>query len=602
MTKTYSITVLKGCIETDLYPLVTNVTDAINHRPGIFFADCTEAQVINLQQHEKVVSCELLEDMPIEEDAVSKTVTYNRDYSHRVGINPLESKVKGNWGLIRHQSLINNTTFNTDSSATYTNNYIGTGVDIILNLASIIDRSDPEFMTSGTTRLKEFQWNTLPGMGSALPEDGNLPTVDYAATTINNHAEAVAALTAGNTYGWATGADLYIFPRDQMIAQQKYLTTHGWDAFRLFHQNKGNSRPTIVVDAIQYVDSGRAKPGAVLFRDEIYDRLRPNGIPEVQPNRFRSLWNHQSSLAYGNNYSKPQNGNWNLYSAPANGGITGNAMDIRNLTAANKAAIMSHISDPSKGSRYEWYEAINDMSAAGVHHVSSAGNYSSKLALPDNIDYNTGVIDIFPYEYGTDSAKHHRPGYFTPSCREMPSMSTDTIVCASISPNFNDPEESHLSSKETLSSFSNRGDRVDTAAAGENIYMDLYTNGEYEATGTSFASPNVGGMAALVLGKYPTTTPAQLRQYFRLHAKGNDTLYDSGTEPRPSSNFGDSTYFTDPLSLMGYSGNIAYLDPLITFNPSAISNTSVTSTETVSSDAAKLNFTIDEINSKLSGI
>jgi len=106
----------------------------------------------------------------------------------------------------------------------------------------------------------------------------------------------------------------------------------------------------------------------------------------------------------------------------------------------------------------------------------------------------------------------------------------------------------------------------------------------------------------LVLGKYPTTTPAQLRQYFRLHAKGNDTLYDSGTEPRPSSNFGDSTYFTDPLSLMGYSGNIAYLDPLITFNPSAISNTSVTSTETVSSDAAKLNFTIDEINSKLSGI
>ena len=599
MTKEYSITVIKDCNEADFYPLVTNVTDAIAHRPGIFFADCTEAQAIELQQNGNIVSCELLEDMTIEDDAVTKTVTYNREYSHRAGINILETKVKGNWGLIRHQSLINNTTFNTDSSATYTNNYIGTGVDIILNLESIIDRLDPEFMTNGTTRLKEFQWNTLPGMGAS---GSDLPTVDYAATTITSHAEAVAAITAGNTYGWATGADLYIWPRNQMIPQQKYLTTHGWDAFRLFHQNKGNSRPTIVVDAIQYVQAGIARPGVVLFRDEFYNRLRPNGIPEIYPDRIRSVWNHNTSLAYGNNYKKPKNSKWNLYSAPSLGGISGSTMDIRNLTTANKAAITTHISDPSKGDKYSNYEAINDMSAAGVHHVSAAGNYSSKIALPDNLDYNTGVISTFIFGSGSGDAEYHRVGYFHPMCREMYSMSTDTIVCAAISPNFDHPEESHLGGKETLSSFSNRGDRVDTAAAGENIYMDLYTNGEYEATGTSFASPNVGGMAALVLGKYPTTTPAQLRQYFRLHAKGNDTLYDSGTKPRPSSNFGDSTYFTDPLSLMGYSGNIAYLDPLITFNPSAISNTSVTSTETVSSDAAKLNFTIDEINSKLSGI
>ena len=132
--------------------------------------------------------------------------------------------------------------------------------------------------------------------------------------------------------------------------------------------------------------------------------------------------------------------------------------------------------------------------------------------------------------------------------------------------------------------------------------MNLYTNGKYDATGTSFASPNVGGMAALVLGKYPTTTPAQLRKYFRETAKGNDTLYDSGTKPRPSSNFGDSTYYSDPLSLMGYSGNIAYLDPNITIDPSEITDTSVTSTETVTSDAVKLNFTIDQINAKLANV
>ena len=586
MTKTYNIVVRKGTNKADFYSLVTNVTDTIAHRPGIFFAECTEAQVIELLENENVVLCTLLEDMPIEEDAVTKTVTYNRDFNHIQKAN----QPTGNWGLIRHQTLTNTTAFNTDSTATYTNSYIGTGVDIILNLASIIDRSDPEFMTNGTTRLKQFQWNTLSGMSG-------LPTIDYTATTgIDSHAEAVAAITAGNTYGWATGADLYIWPRTPMTAQGKYLTTHGWDAFRLFHQNKGNSRPTIVVDAVQYPSSSSGKAGVAVFRDVLYTKLRPNGIPEVEAVRLKMLQGN-STIAYGNVYNRPSNGDYGLFSS-----IGGSGMDIRNLTEANKTAIMSYISDPTNNSRYDFHEAINDMSAAGVHHVSAAGNYNSKIGLPDNIDYNNGIITVFSLPSGTGSAEYWRAGTFEPTCREMYSMSTDTVVVGAITSNFNAPGESHLSSKETLSDFSNRGDRVDTAAAGENIYMNLYTNGSYEATGTSFASPNVGGMAALALGKYPTTTPAQLRQYFRLHAKGTATLYDSGTEARPSSNFGDSTYFSDPLSLRGYSGNIAYLDPLITFNPSTISNTSVTSTETISSDAAKLNFTIDQINSKLSGI
>lgn len=600
MTKTYNIIVKKGCDETDFYPLVTNVTDAIPNRPGIFFADCTEAQVRELQGKENIVSCILLEDIIMEENAVTKSVSYSREYDHRVGIDDTNEPKSsfGNWGLIRHQSQTNNTTFNTDSTATYTNSYIGTGVDIILNLATIIDRSDPEFKTSGTTRLKEFQWNTLPGMGSS---GSNLPTIDYSATSgIDSHAEAVAALTAGNTYGWATGADLYIWPRTPMLAAAKSVASHGWDAFRLFHQNKGNSRPTIVVDAIEYrSESPQINNGAVLFRDGFYDKVRPNGIPELQVSRFRSFYNAHTSLAYGNNKNIPYgHGYYSLLNSP----INGRTMDIRNLTTEDKATIMSYISNRDNSQQYANLDAINDMSAAGVHHVSAAGNHSSKIALPDNIDYNNGVIGIWPYETGTGAAKHHRVYRFYPTCREMLSMSTDTIVCAAITSNFNDPEEIYMSSKESLADFSNRGDRVDTAAAGVNIYMNLYTNGKYDATGTSFASPNVGGMAALVLGKYPTTTPAQLRKYFRETAKGNDTLYDSGTKPRPSSNFGDSTYYSDPLSLMGYSGNIAYLDPNITIDPSEITDTSVTSTETVTSDAVKLNFTIDQINAKLANV
>ena len=108
-------------------------------------------------------------------------------------------------------------------------------------------------------------------------------------------------------------------------------------------------------------------------------------------------------------------------------------------------------------------------------------------------------------------------------------------------------------------------------------------------------------MAACVLGKYPTTTPAQLRKYFRDHAVGTETLYDSGTRPTPSVNSGDASYYEDALGLRGYSGKIAYLDPALVFNPSTISNTSITSTETVST-SNKINFTVSQINTKLASI
>jgi subtilisin family serine protease len=239
------------------------------------------------------------------------------------------------------------------------------------------------------------------------------------------------------------------------------------------------------------------------------------------------------------------------------------------------------------------------MSAAGVHHVSAAGNFNNTIVLPDNIDFNNGALSHFPILVGSNDGSAPQPYIFVPLCRDDLHLAGDTIVCAALGSQFS--VDSGLNNKETLASFSNRGDRIDACAAGDNIYMDLYTNGEYEATGTSFASPNIGGMAACVLGKYPATTPAQLRKYFRDHAVGTDTLYDSGTQPMPTSPSGDAPYYSDPLGLRGYSGKIAYLDPNLSFNPSTISDTSITSTQTVSA-SNKINFTVSQINTKLASI
>ena len=66
----------------------------------------------------------------------------------------------------------------------------------------------------------------------------------------------------------------------------------------------------------------------------------------------------------------------------------------------------------------------------------------------------------------------------------------------------------------------------------------------------------------------------------------------------PSSNKGDLQYFANPVSLHGYSGNIAYLDPNLTFDPTTITNTTITSTETVSSSNV-IDYSIAEINTIL---
>lgn len=62
------------------------------------------------------------------------------------------------------------------------------------------------------------------------------------------------------------------------------------------------------------------------------------------------------------------------------------------------------------------------------------------------------------------------------------------------------------------SSYSNFGTCVDIFAPGRNIVSSWNTSDTATNTisGTSMASPHVAGMAALILGRYPTATPAEV--------------------------------------------------------------------------------------------
>lgn len=79
----------------------------------------------------------------------------------------------------------------------------------------------------------------------------------------------------------------------------------------------------------------------------------------------------------------------------------------------------------------------------------------------------------------------------------------------------------------------NRGDYVDLAAPGVNVWTAASIKGAKWRTGTSFAVPFVSGAAAIVRARHPEKTPAEIRDILRAAASdlgdpGHDPVYGHG--------------------------------------------------------------------------
>lgn len=95
------------------------------------------------------------------------------------------------------------------------------------------------------------------------------------------------------------------------------------------------------------------------------------------------------------------------------------------------------------------------------------------------------------------------------------------------------------SNRDIRSSFSNYGNCVDIFAPGSNIYSCGITSNSAYATmsGTSMACPHIAGLAAIVLSRQPTLTPARVKE-----AMINDANWNHITNPNT------------PNNAIGYSG------------------------------------------------
>jgi len=80
----------------------------------------------------------------------------------------------------------------------------------------------------------------------------------------------------------------------------------------------------------------------------------------------------------------------------------------------------------------------------------------------------------------------------------------------------------------TLSSFSNRGDVIDVAAPGEEIYTLHLNKGYAVKDGTSFSAPIVSGIASLLKSKDPTLSPTYIEWALDLGASNGKWKPDTG--------------------------------------------------------------------------
>lgn len=94
--------------------------------------------------------------------------------------------------------------------------------------------------------------------------------------------------------------------------------------------------------------------------------------------------------------------------------------------------------------------------------------------------------------------------YPTDSYDGQPEISNNVLIIGAITPNYG---------SDMVADFSNYGKTsVDIFAPGEKIYATTPSNTYSYLQGTSMASPNVAGVAALIRSYYPSLTAAQVKQ------------------------------------------------------------------------------------------
>jgi subtilisin family serine protease len=396
-----------------------------------------------------------------------------------------------NWGLIRSSNTTNVYGTGTTTALNYDYTLDGTGVDVVIQ-DSGLQVDHPEFQDAlGNSRVQQINWATVSGLG--FTQNANHYR-DY-----DGHGTHCAGIAAGKTYGWAKGARIYSVKLNGLEGSGDSGTgisvTYAFDCIKLWHASKGGSRPTVVSMSWGY--------------GTYYNTV--NSLT------YRGVTYSDSNTTGDSNYRLS---NYGLY--PSSGGFS--ATYIANVRVSSVDV------------------DIEELIAAGVIVCIAAGNRSTKVDVSSGADYNNYVST----DYG-DIYYHRGSSPYSDNAFIVGSMDSTT----------------YDATYDQKATYSETGPGVNIWAPGTNIMsatsntnrwgggsQNYYNNASYKQTnisGTSMACPQVAGVVALLLQKYPSTTPAYAKYLIQTNASGD--LYQ--TVPT-------GVDYSDTRSLLGSSKYVLY--------------------------------------------
>ena len=376
------------------------------------------------------------------------------------------------WGKRRHNLTIEETTWSSTLAGNHDYAVDGTGVDVVIQDSGLqIDH--PEF----AGRFQAIDWYNESGL-SGFQSSNHYRDYD-------GHGTHVGGTAVGSWYGWAKGARVYAVKVNGLEGSGDSGTgisiSDCFDVIKLWHRNKpvtstGYKRPTVVNMSWGY-SAGYGTATSIIYRGVTYNSSNDSN--------FSSRTHLRDTYGLYNYFT------FSGYRCPVR--VTSVDTDVEEL--------------------------IDE----GVHVCIAAGNNSFKVDVPGGDDYNNLLF------YSGGSISYHRgsspysQNAFMVGCMKSQSSASDNKV-----------------------NFSTTGPGVDIYAAGNNILSCTSTNNRFSdaayfggggfrqtnISGTSMASPQVCGMAALYLQAQPGLTPAQLKN--KMHndcsetmAAGTLTGYDS---------------------------------------------------------------------------
>jgi len=191
----------------------------------------------------------------------------------------------------------------------------------------------------------------------------------------------------------------------------------------------------------------------------------------------------------------------------------------------------------------DWIISHHTAGTPAVANMSLGGGASAALDLAVQNVINDGVV--MAVAAGNDGLN---------ACNYSPARAVNAITVGS------------TTTTDARSSFSNTGTCVDIFAPGSLITSSWIGSSTAITTisGTSMASPHVAGVAAVLIGRYPTSTPAQIATMLRTSATPN-VVTSAGT--------GSPNYllYLDPLG-----GPIVAPPPVTPVAPSAPTGITIT--------------------------